>query len=1255
MSNISSSSIPNSPQALLENLERMKKRNQEKLAAVVQSFHNSNSDYNTAKTSTTTVITEDDDSVSESSAFLLNPYDGTNNTMPAWFSSYLLLQEQQRQQLFQKLQGQKEEIDRLQQIAATTKTTTTTATTTVAATATANTTTHMPAVPAKGELMTKSAINAKGHYELLVSERETAPSSSPLKLHSLEASELSPETQNSEDAHTTNHRYKVGCTPHECHGGLMKRKRGFEALRNSHATSANAKIQDATKFLNQFAQATGKLQRDTEMEQRLEQLKGDIETTGTYTHTRDELEFGCRLAWRNAGRCNSRHHHTSLILRDCRYISSAKDCFEDLVRHLKYAFNDGAIRPVISIFRPKEDGRSAPIRIWNRQLLGYAAYRRMDGSIMGDPANLQFTALCQEFGWTPPKLKTDFDVLPLLISDASTGHATPQVFEIPSEAIHEVRLKHPDFDLFEMLNLRWYALPCISNMGVDIGGIHYQTAPFNRFYQVTEIARNLLDRQRYNLAQAVAIACDIPQTKQSPLWKDEAQLELHKAILSSFFEQSVSSVDHHTASQAFSDFYAAEMKERGTCPADKAWLVPPAGGSMTSVYHQDNMINYFEKPQYRLLVDLWEDLGIWLPEPITVDGTKTIATSYSFDRETCLYDKVYIYYGSESGIGLQMATLLALEFGSDATGPIVLDDLPDLLVERFEQQQQQQRILVVVVTATCGTGDPPATAKNFASRMATVPHCSVDSSIDYAVLALGNSAYRQSFAAFGHQVEMLLNATGCSSVMKMQVVDELNGKEAAFESFKTQLLQVYTGQGQRLKPAAFADYSPEFVTVSFDGSAPMLKFEPDAGSSHPVGLLHFNSSWESHAHKLGRSMDLFTFRVDPEYEILMDSLAPGDLIALYPSNMDDVVEYVFRNANVESKDSAKEQLKGGIDLSRPLRSSDITELGKLLSEERSKQLVDLIATHCTQAKNPSIESLVQMLPPGSVSMEWILQYGPSMNPRFHSIAAIDYRENTVSIAQSVYSFETTKKAGLASRWLRSLARGDKTKVLFATTEFHPPEDPKSPLLLFAADSGIIPFHSFWQPKCRNPLYLFYACRNPSEVPFASQITQLQLQGRMQPYIAYTHVKEGRMEIDELIWRAKDSILNLLHNKRTTIYLCGSPELETTIRNTLVVVLAEGNEYYPGLGTQRALERLAIMSQTNRFLREVYGTPTFTEDPMSVMWQEAVAKVVRSISGLQRLGVPQGQNEDTFDSDSDFMSSSKTKGGRRYNPKILSTV
>ena len=68
------------------------------------------------------------------------------------------------------------------------------------------------------------------------------------------------------------------------------------------------------------------------------------------------------------------------------------------MKHLQYASNNGAIKPVISTFHQKEDGVSAPVRIWNRQLLGYAAYQCQDGSVMGDPMNIMFTAFCVSLG-----------------------------------------------------------------------------------------------------------------------------------------------------------------------------------------------------------------------------------------------------------------------------------------------------------------------------------------------------------------------------------------------------------------------------------------------------------------------------------------------------------------------------------------------------------------------------------------------------------------------------------------------------------------------------------------------------------------------------------------------------------------------------------------------------------------------------------------------------------------------------------------
>ena len=170
-----------------------------------------------------------------------------------------------------------------------------------------------------------------------------------------------------------------------------------------------------------------------------------------------------------ARRCIMRKVSFNLELRDCRSVKTSHECFHQILEHLRYAGNGGSVKSVISVFPQKGDGISAPVRVWNRQLVGYAAYQRQDGSVMGDPVNLSFTAMCVKLGWNPPTVKSDFDFLPLVISDDIVGHDRPRVFNIPADAIMEVPIHHPEHELFSSLNLRWYAMPAISNMGVDTG------------------------------------------------------------------------------------------------------------------------------------------------------------------------------------------------------------------------------------------------------------------------------------------------------------------------------------------------------------------------------------------------------------------------------------------------------------------------------------------------------------------------------------------------------------------------------------------------------------------------------------------------------------------------------------------------------------------------------------------------------------------------------------------------------------------
>lgn len=72
------------------------------------------------------------------------------------------------------------------------------------------------------------------------------------------------------------------------------------------------------------------------------------------------------------------------------------------------------------------------------------------------------------------------------------------------------------------------------------------------------------------MGHSVSIACDIPRTILN-VWKDDVQLQVHRAILHSFAKHSVSIVDHHTASNSFKEFYKEEIKQRGKCSADWIW------------------------------------------------------------------------------------------------------------------------------------------------------------------------------------------------------------------------------------------------------------------------------------------------------------------------------------------------------------------------------------------------------------------------------------------------------------------------------------------------------------------------------------------------------------------------------------------------------------------------------------------------------------------------------------------------------------
>ncbi|MBQ0138400.1 MAG: nitric oxide synthase oxygenase [Kurthia sp.] len=332
-------------------------------------------------------------------------------------------------------------------------------------------------------------------------------------------------------------------------------------------------LEKATDFIMQFYKENK--QEENKLQERLSQIAHEIELTGSYKHTTEELHFGAKVAWRNSNKCIGRLFWNSLTVFDQRNLFREEDIFQALLQHIRFATNEGKIRPTISIF---EHNR---VRIWNDQLIRYAGYE-VNGQIIGDPASIEVTKQCEKLGFIGEK--TRFDLLPLIIQ---VDGQMPKLFELPKEDILEIPLTHSAYKWFEKLDLKWYAVPIISSMGFEIGGITYEAAPFNGWYMETEIgARNLADVERYNMLPEIAEGMGLSTKKVSNLWQDRALIELNHAVLESFKNQGVNIVDHHTAAQQFKLFEEQEAKNNREVTGNWAWLVPPLAGATTHIFHK---------------------------------------------------------------------------------------------------------------------------------------------------------------------------------------------------------------------------------------------------------------------------------------------------------------------------------------------------------------------------------------------------------------------------------------------------------------------------------------------------------------------------------------------------------------------------------------------------------------------------------------------------------------------------------------------
>ncbi|XP_030078359.1 nitric oxide synthase, inducible [Microcaecilia unicolor] len=998
---------------------------------------------------------------------------------------------------------------------------------------------------------------------------------------------------------TLHHKAKeaLGCKSKVCHGSIMNPKGLLKGPREE-PPQPDEILPQAIDFINQYYKSF-KEPKIEEHLARIEAVAKEIETTGTYQLNEGELIFATKQAWRNAPRCIGRIQWSNLQVFDARKATTAKEMFEHICRHIKHATNKGNIRSTITVFPQRTDGKH-DFRVWNSQLIRYAGYQMPDGSILGDPASVEFTQLCIDLGWKPKFGR--FDILPLVLQ---ANGKDPELFEIPPDLVLEVSMEHPKYDWFKELDLKWYALPAVSNMLLEVGGLEFPACPFNGWYMGTEIGvRDFCDVQRYNVLEEIGRRMGLETHRLASLWKDRAVVEINVAVLHSFQKHNVTIMDHHSAADSFMKHMQNEYRLRGGCPADWIWLVPPMSGSITPVFHQE-MLSYVLTPFYYYQVDPWRT-HVWQDKncrpqrkkiKFNVLAKAVLFASVLVRKSLATRPKATVLYATETGKSESLARKLGSLFNCAFRTKI-------LCMDEYEFSDLEKETLLLVVTSTFGNGDCPRNGEKFKKSIASLKE--VKNKFRYAVFGLGSSMYPQ-FCAFAHTVDQKLSQLGAVQITAIGEGDELNGQEEAFltwavHTFKTacdvfdirdqdsiQLPNSYTSHGI-WNPAS---YRIENETQSLD----LIKA---LANIHSRNVVPMKITFRQNLHSIKSSRATILVKLSCENKLQLQYL-PGEHVGIFPGNqpalVNDLIKYLkdappsHQNIRLETFSeqgnywaadkklppcSLFQALTYFLDLTTPPTQLLLKKLSLLATDESDKNRLHTLC-HSSEEYNrwksfnsPTILEVLQEFPSIEVSTTFLLTQLPAQKPRYYSISSSpDMHPGEIHLTVAVVNYKTKGGQGplhhgVCSTWLNTMKLNEMVPCFVrSASNFQLPDNPSKPCILIGPGTGISPFRSFWQQrlydlekkgiKAHGMILVFGCHQSDIDHIYKDETEEMKKKGILKEvYTAYSREpRKAKTYVQDILWNElEENVHRLLHKDGGHLYICGNVQMARDVAQTL---------------------------------------------------------------------------------------------------------
>ena len=516
---------------------------------------------------------------------------------------------------------------------------------------------------------------------------------------------------------------------------------------------------------------------------------------------------------------------------------------------------------------------------------------------------------------------------------------------------------------------------------------------------------------------------------------------------------------------------------------------------------------------------------------------------------------------------------------------------------------------LVVVTASY-EGQPPDNARQFVANVEAL-NADALSGVKFAVFGCGNRQWARTYQAIPKRVDAALERAGGVRLADRGEADSGGDFFGAFDewyaTFWPAAAEAFGKAAVSVEPASRLDVS--FVR---GGRASALRL-----GDLQQGTVVANRELVDMSAPNARSKRHVEFAL-PEGM----TYRAGDYLAVLARNPAGLVDRVLRRFGIAHDTQIVISGPTGLPTGHPVATGDLLESYVELAQPATRAQVAALATatRCPPEKTPlgelagekydaevlgkrlSVIDLLDRFRACELDFAGYLSMLPPMKARQYSISSSplwkpDHVTLTIAVVDAPALSGNGRYQGVASSYLASLAPGDRVSIAVrpSNARFHPPVDPRTPMIMVCAGSGIAPFRGFVQERAAQraggqqtgPSLLFFGTSDPDvDYLYHDELSAWERDGIVEVLPAFSARPDGDVRfVQHRVWAESARIADLF-KKGATVFVCGDGRrMAPAVRETLIRIYRESTGVTESDADQWADE---IEREHGRYVADVFA-------------------------------------------------------------------